>query len=82
MTIVASVLFLSALAASVFAIASTIRNAMPRIREVIGAEFGPQITIERRISFGPVRYLQAVRPANVVAFPLVVRADQEFKLAA
>ena len=55
---------------------------MPRIHEVIETEFGPQVKIERRITFGPVQYLAATRPADVVAFPLVARVEQHFRLAA
>ena len=82
MTTIASLLFLSALVASVFAIALTIGKAMPRIREVIDTEFEAQVNIERRITFGPVRYLAAARPADVVSFPLIARVDQDFRLAA
>jgi hypothetical protein len=82
MTLVASILFLSALAASAFAIAVTIGNALPRIRDVIEAEFGPTVTIERRVNFGPVRHLGAALKANVVPFPMAARVEQEFKLAA
>ena len=55
---------------------------MPRIREVIDTEFEAQVKIERRITFGPVRYLAAARPADVVSFPLIARVDQDFRLAA
>lgn len=82
MTIIASILFISALAVSVFAIAVTIGNALPRIRDVIEAEFGPEVTIERRVIFGRVRHGGAARRANVLAFPLAARVEQEFKLAA
>lgn len=82
MTLVASILFLSALVASAFAIAVTVGNAMPRILEVIEAEFLPEVTIERRVTFGQVRYADALRPANVVAFPVSARVEQDFKLAA
>ena len=82
MTIIASILFISALAVSVFAIAVTIGNALPRIRDVIEAEFGPEVTIERRVIFGRVRHVGAARRANVLAFPMAARVEQEFKLAA
>ena len=82
MTTIGSLLFLSALIVSALVIALTIGKAMPRIDEVIETEFGPQVKIERRITFGPVRYLAAARPADVVAFPLVARVEQHFRLAA
>ena len=82
MTTIASLLFLSALVASVFAIALTIGKAMPRIREVIDTEFEAHVKTQRRITFGPVRYLAAARPADVVSFPLIARVDQDFRLAA
>ncbi|MEP7350176.1 MAG: hypothetical protein ABI668_09525 [Sphingorhabdus sp.] len=78
MTLIASLLFLSALSASAFAIARTIGNAMPRIRQVIEEELAPQERKARRIIFGPVRQ----RTARVVAFPGTSRAERELKLAA
>jgi hypothetical protein len=82
MTIIASILFLSALAASAFAISITIGNAMPRIRQVVENEFAPAMQRERRINFGPVQHRQVVRTAEVVAFPAWVRSAPEYKLAA
>jgi hypothetical protein len=52
MTFIASILFLTALTASVLAIAATMTDAMPRIVDVIEAEFAPAIQTERRITFG------------------------------
>jgi hypothetical protein len=82
MTLIASILFLTALAASVLVIAGTLSDAMPRITQVVEAKFGPAIQTERRINFGTVKQRQVVRSAEVVAFPGMVRAVTEFKLAA
>jgi hypothetical protein len=82
MTLIASILFLSALAASVLVIAATVNGAMSRIIDVIEAEFAPALKTERRISFGPVKQRQAARTADVVAFPSRVRSRPEYKLAA
>jgi hypothetical protein len=82
MTLIASILFLSALAASVLVIATTLNDAMPRIAEVIEAEFAPAMHTERRINFGAVKRLRAPRSAEVVAFPVMARVESEFKLAA
>jgi hypothetical protein len=82
MTLIASILFLSALAASVFAIAVTVGDAMPRIADVIEAEFGPVMQTERRINFGLIRQRQAMRSAEVLAFPARLRSETEYKLAA
>ena len=82
MTLIASILFLFALAASVLVIAVTVGDAMPRIADVIEAEFGPAIQTERRINFGPVRQHQAMRSAEVLAFPARLRSEPEYKLAA
>ncbi len=82
MTLIASILFFSALAASVLVIATTLSDAMPRITQVVEAEFGPAIQAERRINFGAVKQRQAARSAKVVAFPVMARAVTEFKLAA
>jgi hypothetical protein len=82
MTLIASILFLTGLAASVMAIAVTLSDAMPRIFHVIEAEFAPAIKTERRINFGAVKQRQALRSAEVVAFPTMKRVETEFKLAA
>ena len=58
MTLIASILFLTALAASVLVIAGTLADAMPRITQVVEAEFGPAIQTERRINFGTVKQRQ------------------------
>ncbi len=82
MTLIASILFLSALAASVLAITVTIGDAMPRIVDIIEAEFAPALQTERRINFGAVKQRQVARTAEVVAFPTRVRSEPEYKLAA
>jgi hypothetical protein len=82
MTLVASILFLSAFATSVIVIAATVGDAMPRIADIIEAEFAPALQRERRISFGPVKQRQVARIAEVVAFPGRLKNDQEFMLAA
>ncbi len=80
MTLVASALFLSALAVSVFAIWATVGDALPRINAVIAEEFEPVVRSERRISFGEIRHRQQ-RSADVIFLrPVLLR--QEFKLAA
>lgn len=82
MTLIASLLFLSALVVAVLAIAVTIGNAMPRILQVIESEFVPEVRIKRRISFGQVRQRHLRSTADVVAFPRTARDRQGFKLAA
>lgn len=79
MTLVASLLFVVALAASVGVIALTLRNAMPRIREVVELEFAPAVPRARQINFGQVRYCKV---AQVIAFPTHARAAEEILLAA
>jgi len=82
MTLIASILFLSAFAASVLVIVSTLSEAMPRIVDIVEAEFAPALQTERQINFGPVKQRQAVRTADVVAFPARLRTEVEYKLAA
>lgn len=82
MTLIASILFLTALAASVLGIAATLSDAMPRITQVVEDEFGPAIHTERRINFGAVKRRTVARSAELVAFPVMARAATEFKLAA
>lgn len=79
MTLIASLLFVSALTASIGVITLTLRSALPRIREVVEMEFSPAVQHARRISFGEVRYCKA---AQVIAFPTVARAHKELLLAA
>lgn len=82
MTLIASILFLTALFASVMTIAFTVRDAMPRIADVFEAEFAPAKQTDRRISYGAVNQLNARRSAQIVAFPVTMQAETKFKLAA
>jgi hypothetical protein len=79
MTLIASLLFATALAASIAVILLTIGNAMPRIAQVIEMEFSPAAQTERRIFFGEVK---GRRSAEVIAFPLTAKVETEFRLAA
>lgn len=79
MTIIASLLFLTALGASIAVIMLSIRNAMPRIQEVIAMEFVPTMQRERRIILGDMRRLA---PATVIAFPSKSRIQNSNRLAA
>lgn len=79
MTLIASLLFVSALTTSIAVITLTLRGALPRIREVVEMEFSPDVSHARRINFGEVRYCKA---AQVIAFPAIARAPKELLLAA
>jgi hypothetical protein len=79
MTLIASLLFATALAASIGVILLTIGNAMPRIVQVIEMEFAPAVQTERRLYFGEVK---RCRSAEIVAFPSPVKTEAEFRLAA
>jgi hypothetical protein len=79
MTVIASLLFLTALGASIGVITLSIHNAMPRIQEVIDIEFGPALQRERRIILGDMRRLA---PATIIAFPGTVRVQNGNRLAA
>lgn len=79
MTLIASLLFATALAASIGVIVLSISNAMPRITEVIEMEFAPAVQTERRIFFGEVR---GHRSAEVIAFPRKSVAALDYRLAA
>ena len=79
MTIVASLLFVIALAMSGGAIVLTVRNAMPRIREVVEMEFAGEVARERRITCGEMRRRN---PATIIEFPVAGRAIGEMRLAA
>ncbi len=79
MTLIASLLFVTALAASIGVIVLTLGKAMPRITEVIEMEFAPAVQMERRIFFGEVK---GRRSAEVIAFPRMVKGKEEFRLAA
>lgn len=67
MTLVASILFLSALAISVFAIAATIGDSMPRIIEVVEDAMGPQMRKERVVTTAAPRIHVASMPRPVSA---------------
>lgn len=79
MTIVASLLFVTALGLSAGTIFLTVRNAMPRIREVVAMEFAGEVARERRIICGDMRRRT---PATIIAFPIAGRAIGEMRLAA
>lgn len=79
MAIIASLLFLTALLASIGVIMLSIHNAMPRIREVIDMEFAPAMQRERRIILGDMRRLA---PATIIAFPGAARVQNGKRLAA
>jgi hypothetical protein len=81
-TLIASLLFAIALAASIGVIAITISNSMPRIAQVIEMEFAPAVQTERRIVFGEVRGLKLKPVAQVIAFPRKALADTDYRLAA
>ena len=82
MTLVASLLFATALAASVGVILLTIRAAMPRIFEVVEMEFAPAMQVERKVVFGEVKGRNGMA-AKVVVFPARALAiPTEYKLAA
>ncbi len=79
MTIIASLLFLTALGASIGVITVSIHNAMPRIQEVIDMEFAPAMQRERRIILGDMRRLT---PATIIPFPSTARMQNRERLAA
>ena len=79
MTIIASLLFVIALSASMGVIIMTIRNAMPRIHEVIDMEFAPSLQRDRRIICGEMRRLA---PAEIIPFPTMSRVQSTPRLAA
>ena len=81
MTLIASILFIAAVAAAVFAILATVRSAMPRINSVIAEQFSPVVKTERRINSGAVKHLPVSQSAEVI-FLRPVMLSQEFKLAA
>ncbi|WP_295494378.1 hypothetical protein [Sphingorhabdus sp. EL138] len=79
MTIIASLLFLTALGASIGVIILSIRNSMPRIQDIIDMEFAPAMQRERRIILGDMRRLA---PATIIAFPAIARVQNGTRLAA
>ncbi len=82
MTFLTILIFTTAMAASIGVILFNISNALPRIAEIIETEFAPTPRRERQINFGAVKQHQALRTADVVAFPISLAVEQEFKLAA
>lgn len=81
MTLVASFIFLSALAVSALAIARTIGHAMPRIIEIIEAEFEQVVLKKRRVTLGAIR-VQESRSGEVIVLQRSMRVEREFQLAA
>lgn len=82
MTLVASLLFATALAASVGVIVLTMRNAIPRIAQIIEMEFAPAMQVERKIVFGEVKTRNRIA-AEVLVFPMrAVTLAPVYKLAA
>ena len=79
MTIIASLLFAIALGGSIGVILLTIRNALPRIHEVIDMEFAPAMQRERRIILGD---MQRLAPATIIAFPSTTLGRNGDRLAA
>lgn len=82
MTLIASLLFAIALAASIGVIMLTVGNAMPRIREVVEIEFAPAMQSERRIVFGELKMTKRVAEAEVILFPHKSVAALDYQLAA
>lgn len=82
MTLVASLLFATALAASIGVIVLTVRNAMPRITQVIEMEFAPAMQTERQIFFGEVKGVRPKHAGQVIAFPRKVTGQADYRLAA
>lgn len=82
MTLIASLLFATALAASIGVIMLTVSNAMPRIMEVVENEFAPAVQSERRIIFGELKMTKRVTEAEVVQFPRKTLPLQDYRLAA
>jgi hypothetical protein len=82
MTFLTILIFTTAMAASIGVILFNINAALPRIAEIIEAEFAPAVHRQRQINFGAVKQHQVLRTAEVVAFPVTALVEQEFKLAA
>lgn len=81
MTLIASLLFAIALAASMGVIVLSLGNAMPRITEVIEMEFAPAVQSERRIIFGEVKGRKPAA-AQIIAFPRKTATQPEYRIAA
>ena len=82
MTFIASLLFATALAASIGVIMLTVGNAMPRIMEVVEMEFAPAVQSERRIVFGELKTTRRIAQAEVILFPRKSVASLDYRLAA
>jgi hypothetical protein len=82
MTLIASLIFATALATSIGVIVHTVGNAMPRIMEVVEMEFAPAMHSERRIIFGEVKGSKPVVAAQVIAFPRKIADAAGYRLAA
>ncbi len=82
MTFLTILIFTTAMAASIGVILNNISGALPRIAEIIETEFAPTPRRERQINFGAVKQHQVLRTADVVAFPVAMAVEREFKLAA
>lgn len=82
MTLIASLLFASALAASIVTIMLTVGNAMTRIMEVVEMEFAPAVQSERRIVFGELKMTRRIAEAEVILFPRRSVASLGYRLAA
>jgi hypothetical protein len=82
MTLVASLLFIAALAMSVGVITLTMKHSMVRIKEVIEMEFAPAVKTERRIIFGEVRGRKVPASGHVIAFPRKIVGDIDYRIAA
>lgn len=82
MTLVASLLFVTAFAMSVGVIVLTTNHSMARIKEVIEMEFAPAAKTERRIIFGEVRGRQVPTSGHVIAFPRKIVGDIDYRIAA
>lgn len=82
MTLIASLLFAIALAASIGVIVLTVGNAMPRIVEVVEMEFAPAVQSERRIVFGEPKMSRHIAKTEVILFPRKSVAALDYRLAA
>lgn len=80
MVVIASLIFALALISSVTVIAVTLRQAWPRITEIIEMEFAPVISVERKVAFGEVK-MRRRSPSRIIAFPASA-AKAQYRLAA
>jgi hypothetical protein len=82
MTFLAILVFSAALCASVATVIATIGDAIPRISEVIEAEFAPVLVAERKVHFGPMKRNAVAPLAKILSFPSTSPVSTDFKLAA